>query len=235
MKTSFVPRLGLVVAVMALAQLSQAQSNTAAQTDPAQPPPVMSTPPASADDLVKMYNTSVENRVADILKKLNLSDDAKSNQVHDLLVTQYHALKTRDEAIDAKLKAAGKEINYANRADDLAAQSKPLHDQFLAKLGGILTPDQVETVKDGMTYNKVAFTYTAYCNILPDLTDADKAKIKELLTSARDEAMDGGSAPEKSAIFQKYKDQINDYLNSHGHDVAQATKDWQAKQATAAK
>jgi hypothetical protein len=41
--------------------------------------------------------------------------------------------------------------------------------------------------------------------------------------------MDGGNAGEKSAIFQKYKDQINSYLNAHGHDVAKAYKDWDAK------
>jgi hypothetical protein len=56
-----------------------------------------------------------------------------------------------------------------------------------------------------------------------------------LLKAAREEAMDGGSAGEKSAIFQKYKEQINDYLNAHGHDVAQAYKDWNAKQELATK
>jgi len=234
MNTSFVPGIGLLAAMLLLAEAVSAQDTNATQPDAAQPP-VMSTPAASAADLDKMYNTSVENRTADILKKLNLSDASKSNQLHDLIVAQYHALKARDELIDTKLKTAGKEINYSNRADDLAVQSKPLHDQFVAKLDELLTADQVDTVKDGMTYNKVTFTYTAYCNILPDLTDADKAKIQELLRSARDEAMDGGNSSEKSAIFQKYKDQINDYLNAHGHDVAQATKDWLAKQATASK
>jgi hypothetical protein len=54
------------------------------------------------------------------------------------------------------------------------------------------------------------------------------------LKAAREEAIDGGSAGEKSAIFQKYKDQINDYLNAHGHDVAKAYRDWEAKQQAAA-
>lgn len=224
MKTSVILGLGLLAGATLLAQTTPAQADATTT-----PPPVMSTPPASADDLQKMYDTAVENRTVDILKKLNLSDDAKSNQVHDLLIAQYHALRDRDEAINTKLKAAGKEITFANRADELAAQSKSIHDQFVAKLGQVLTPDQVDVVKDAMTYNKVNFTYTAYCNILPDLNAADKARIMDLLKSAREEAMDGGSAPEKSAIFQKYKDQINDYLNAHGHDVAQATKDWAAK------
>ena len=55
----------------------------------------------------------------------------------------------------------------------------------------------------------------------------------DLLKVAREKAIDGGSATEKSEIFQEYKNQINDYLNANGHDVAKAYKDWDAKQAMA--
>jgi hypothetical protein len=192
-----------------------------------------STPPATKAELEAIYTTGIENRTADIIKPLNLSDPAVTTQVHDIIVAQYRALRARDEVIDTRLKADGKAINYENRASELAVESKPLHDQFLAKLGAVLTSDQVEKVKDMMTYNKVKFTYDAYCNIVPDLTEADKAKILELLKLAREEAIDGGSAPEKSSIFQKYKEQINQYLDAHGHDVATAMRDWKAKQVSA--
>ena len=175
------------------------------------------------------YAAAIENRVVDILKVLNLPDPAKSNAVHVALVAQYHDLRVRDAAIDTRLKVDGKEVNYTNRAPFLAAQSQPLHDQFLARLAANLTPEQVEQVKDLMTYNKVKVTYEAYGKIVPDLTDVEKTKILELLKAAREEAMDGGSAPEKSRIFQKYKDQINAYLNAQGHDTAKAFADWTAK------
>ena len=55
-------------------------------------------------------------------------------------------------------------------------------------------PEQVEIVKDRMTYNKVKVTYDAYCAIVPNLTESDKSKISELLKAAREEAIDGGSA-----------------------------------------
>ena len=166
---------------------------------------------------------------------MNLTDSDKSNTVHNLIVAQYHALRVRDAAIDTKLKVDGKEVTTANRAPLLAAEPKTVHDQFLADLAKVLTPEQIETVKNQMTYNKVKVTYDAYCAIVPDLTDADKAKIMELLHQAREEALDGGSAPEKSYIFAKYKDQINAYLDAHGHDVAKATKDWETKQELAKK
>ena len=189
----------------------------------------MSTPAVTDAEKEAFYATTIENRVTDILKALNLADAAKSNAVHDILVTQYHDLRVRDAAIDTRLKVDGKAVNYANRAPLLAAQSEPLHDQFLAKLAESLTPEQVEQVKDLMTYHKVKVTYDAYSVIVPGLTDGEKAKILELLKAAREEAIDGGSAPEKSAIFQKYKDQINAYLDAQGHDTAAAFKDWIAK------
>ena len=175
------------------------------------------------------YATTIENRTVDILKLLNFTDAAKSNAVHEILVAQYHELRVRDAAIDTRLRVEGKEISYANRAEQLVVQSKPLHDAFLAKLAASLTPEQVEKVKDLMTFNKVKVTYDAYDAIVSGLTDAEKAKILELLKLAREEAMDGGSAPEKSAIFQKYKEQINSYLDAQGHDTAKAFKDWAEK------
>ena len=189
----------------------------------------MSTPAATDAEKEAFYAQTIENRTLDILKAVSIADAAKSNAVHDVIVAQYHALRVRDAAIDTRLKVDGKEVNYANRAAQLAVQSKPLHDQFLAKLAESLTPEQVEKVKDLMTYNKVKVTYDGYCAIVPNLTDAEKAKILELLKLAREEAIDGGNAPEKSAIFQKYKDQINAYLNAQGHDTAAAFKDWIAK------
>ena len=188
-----------------------------------------SLPAATEVDKEILYSNTLEDRVNDIVGALKISDDAKADKVHDLIVAHYRVMRARDALIDAQLKAQGKDINYANRAEKLQAESKVLHDSFFAKLGELLTPEQVETIKDKMTYNKVKVTFDAYCQIIEKMTDADKAKVLELLKAAREEAVDGGSAPEKSAIFQKYKDQINALLTASGHDVAKAFKDWSDK------
>lgn len=52
----------------------------------------------------------------------------------------------------------------------------------------------------------------------------------QLLKDARELAMDGGSAGEKSAIFNQFKGKINNYLTTQGHNVSQAYKDWGARQ-----
>ena len=221
MKKKLLTLLAFQLGIFAVSQPLSAQTqDTPAQTT------VLSTPAATDAEKEAFYAATIENRVGDIVKALNLSDADKAKIVHDILVAQYHDLRVRDAAIDTRLKVDSKEVNYANRAEQLAIQSKPLHEQFLAKLNAVLTPDQVEKVKDLMTYNKVNVTYKAYCQIIPNLTDTDKSKIMELLKAAREEAIDGGSAPEKSAVFQKYKDQINSYLDAQGHDTAKAFKDW---------
>jgi hypothetical protein len=198
-----------------------------------QAPAQMSTPPASSAEMEALYTASIESRTADILKSLTFTNAVGSNTVHDLITAQYRVMRSRDELINAKLEAMDKEITYANRAAELEAETKLLHAHFFAELAKVLSPEDIEKLKDKMTYNKVKITFDAYNNIVPGLTDADKAKIMEMLKEAREKGIDGGSASEKSDIFQVYKNQINDYLNAHGHDVAKAYKDWEAKQAVA--
>jgi len=193
----------------------------------------LSTPPATPGEMEAIYTASIESRTQEILKPLGLADAMKSNKVHDIIIAQYRVMRSRDEVINTKLEAVGKDITYANRASQLESESKPLHDYFLAQLAKVLPPEDIEKIKDKMTYNKVKITCDAYNAIVPGLTESDKAKIAELLKAAREKAIDGGSASEKSDIFQEYKDQINAYLNAHGHDVAKAYKDWEAKQALA--
>jgi len=187
---------------------------------------------ATPEDKEAFYAQVLERRVQDILDAVALKDPEKTARVRNILLLQYRSLRARDEAIQARLAEQQKAGGIALTREELfPALSKPLHDWFVGVLALDLTPEQLETVKDKMTYNKVQVTFDAYCKIVPNLTESDKAKIVELLKAARDEAICGGSAGEKSEIFQKYKDQINAYLDAHGHDVAQAYKDWEAKQA----
>ncbi len=203
--------------------------NVAAQIAP--------TPPAQPAEIEAAYTLAIDKRVAAIVSALDIKDEAKTTRVTQILTNQYRSLRARDEVIDAKLKVGAKDATGAklDRPALLQEMSKPLHDQFLTKLATELTPAQIETVKDKMTYSKVKVTYDAYCAIVAGLKDEEKARILEELKAAREEAIDGGSADEKTAIFQKHKDTINAYLKERGYDVAKATKEWEAKQELAKK
>ena len=179
------------------------------------------------------YTRTIAKRSVEIVAVLALTDAAKSNRVQEILVTQYRALNAWHEQHDAELKALNKSAGSddkeaAAKAKEQAAQVqatlKPIHDTFLAKLATDLTPEQVETVKDKMTYGKVQFTYKGFLNAVPDMTDEEKAHVLDLLKEARELAMDGGSAEEKTAVFTKYKGRINNYLSKQGHDIGGKSK-----------
>jgi hypothetical protein len=187
------------------------------------------------------YLADLDKRGEAVLKDLKLTDADKAARVKQAVVDQYRAIKRAD---DEALATAPKDDKaaIAKARETAAAAKKPLHDAFLAELAADLTPAQVEIVKDRMTYNVVHVTYDAFCDMLPQLTDAQKAYILAQLKEAREIAMDQGTSNEKHAVFGKYKGRINNYLSKEGYDLKQANKEWadrrkardaSAKQATA--
>lgn len=192
-------------------------------------------PAFTAEEREAIYTTTIDKRTRAITEQLSLADATKSNAVHLTIMLQYRALRARDAAVDEMVRALAKDMPgvESNRVAVVQLLSKRLHSEFLAKLADNLSSAQIEVVKDRMTYGRVKLNYDAYCEIVPGLTDKEKTMILETLRLAREEAMDGGSADEKAAIFEKYKVQINTRLAEGGYDIAKATKEWEAKQAAA--
>jgi hypothetical protein len=178
------------------------------------------------------YTAAIEGRTADILKVLGLADTNKSSKVHAIIMDQYRALKAWHEENDAKLKAAKGDTNGTLQ---IRASLKVLHEKFLSSLADELSHDQIEAVKDKMTYGKVQFTFASYMSAYPNLAEEHQQKIIELLKQAREEAMDGGSAEEKTAVFQRYKGKINNYLSKQGVHPEKKTKFAQSETNTATK
>ena len=188
---------------------------------------LLAVPLAAADkktskpDTEAEYTAKLEQRAGDILTALDLKDAEKAGRVRGIVIAQYRALRDWHDGLGPKLKGAADE-----EAKVIRASMKELHEKFLASLTAELTPAQVERVKDKMTYDKVRVTYDGYVGMLPKLTAPQKARILELLKEAREEAMDGGSSEEKTAVFTRFKGKINNYLSAEGYDLKQAGKDW---------
>ncbi len=183
------------------------------------------------------YTRAIEQRTGDIMAVLKLQDAEKSNRVHDLIMAQYRSLRAWHDTNDSRLKVLSNEATPASQKehDQIQASLKAQHTNFISGLNRELTPDEVQAVKDKMTYGTVKVTYDAYCQMIPTLTDSEKTRIMELLKQAREEAMDGGSSQEKGAIFKKYKGKINNYLAAQGHDVEKDRKEWIAREKAKAK
>ena len=129
--------------------------------------------------------------------------------------------------------------------DDVRSLAKPyqklkgqalqdaLHTRYLLKLSALLSLAQVDQVKDGMTYGVVPLTYQGYLDMLPTLTEEEKATIMAYLVEAREIAMDAGSSKQKHWWFGKYKGRINNYLSAQGYDLKKASEQRNARnQAT---
>jgi hypothetical protein len=160
------------------------------------------------------YNAVIDQRSLKIVQLLGLSDTNAAAKVHDIIMAQYRALNDWHTANDPKIKAA--QHDQAATIATIRSSLKTLHDGFLFSLGQYLTPAQVEKVKDAMTYGKVQFTYNGYCSQYPELSETNKQEILRMLKEAREEAMDAGSAKDKTAVFQRYKGKINNYLSKQG-------------------
>ncbi|GAB3577589.1 DUF3826 domain-containing protein [Hymenobacter daeguensis] len=182
------------------------------------------------------YTRTITERAAKIVGKIDGLKAKDSVQVRDVIADQYRALndiyeqqKTRRAALKAQPQTDATKAELARVETETTAAIDKLHPQFLKKLSRRLTPAQVEQVKDGMTYGVLPITMTAYNDMLPNLTGAQRAQMLAWLTEAREHAMDGGTSEQKHAWFGKYKGRINNYLSAAGIDMNQAGKDWQAR------
>ena len=174
------------------------------------------------------YSRTLNERATKIVSALGIANADKSDRVHGIIVQQYRALNdihfVRDVEIQNAKAKSGTDKQAANAAIQTARDNaKPklykLHGQFLFQLSAELSPEQVDQVKDGMTYGVLPLTYGVYLQMYPELTDEQKQQIMAWLVEARELAMDGSTSDEKHAVFGKYKGRINNYLSKAGYDA----------------
>lgn len=152
------------------------------------------------------YIRVITERAGKIVSALDLPDSVAFLRIRTIVANQYRALNAVYTQRDS-----GKIVQQ-----DVDTRIAQLHTDYLAKLATELTPQQIDKVKDGMTYGVVQVTYRAYNQQLPNLNDEQKAYILATLIEAREHAMDAESSEKKHAWFGKYKGRINNYLSAQG-------------------
>ncbi len=196
--------------------------------------------PAAAQDTG--YTRVITQRADKIVTVLGIKDAAKTTEVRDIIVAQYRSLNEVHTARDNEAKAAKEQLKEDKPAleaklkaieAEREKQLKPLHDAYLSKLSAKLSKEQVDQVKDGMTYGVLPLTYRVYTDMLPNLTDQQRTQIMAWLVEAREHAIDAGSSEKKHWWFGKYKGRINNYLATAGIDMKQAEKDWKKRREAA--
>ncbi len=175
---------------------------------------------AKAETEEEAYTKVINERAAKMIEGMTFSNPDHGERVKNVITDQYRTLRDLHAARDTQV-AAAKESQAA--IESAQQQSKlavfEAHNRFLSRLSVELACDQVEQVKDGLTYGVVPRTYEAYLAQLPNLNDEQKRTIRAFLIEARELAMDGGSADEKHGVFRKYKGKINNYLSAAGYKM----------------
>jgi hypothetical protein len=196
--------------------------------------------PAAAAD----YEKVVTARADKIVAPLGITDAAKQTRVRDLVAKHYVDLKAIHDARDARVKAvandkaadaAAKQREKQGATDAADLKLYHLHYEFVAKLSTELSAEQIEKVKDGLTYGVLPLTYRTYCEMYPQFTDEQKRQILAWLTEAREHAMDAGSSEEKHKWFGKYKGRISNTLSQWGYDAKKAERDFLERQKGASR
>ncbi|WP_426329481.1 DUF3826 domain-containing protein [Pedobacter sp. R-06] len=184
------------------------------------------------------YTKMITERSAKIVANLGITDAKKTEKVTVIIRNQYSDLNDIYAARDARVKAI-KEKNKDNKVERDSALAKDarvveaslakLHKKYISKLSAQLTNEQVDLVKNGMTYNVLPITYKAYQEQILTLTEDQKKQILIWLTEAREHAMDAESSDKKHAWFGKYKGRINNYLSAAGYDLKQEGIEWEKR------
>lgn len=190
------------------------------------------------------YTRTINQRADKIVATLGIANVDSALQVRDVIAQQYRHLSEIQAQHDQDVKSA--QAQLANDKPALATQLKKINDAtnqtldqghtaYLSKLSAYLNPQQVNQVKDGMTYGVLPLTYRVYNDMLPNLSREQKAQIMDWLVEAREHAMDAGSSEKKHQWFGKYKGRINNYLSAAGINMKQAEEEWKKRKAATTK
>lgn len=198
----------------------------------------LTTKAQTTPDEKAQYAKTITDRSDKIVKALGITDSVKYKRVLGVIVEQYRGINDIHNDHDAQVVAikgqtgvdkAVISAKFKELDAEMNAKVKVNHDKFLANLNAHLNAEQVEKVKDLMTYNVLAVTYKAYLDEIPTLTDVQKAQIKTWLIEAREIAIDGESSKKKHEAFNKYKGRINNYLSAQGYDMKKEGEEWQKR------
>ncbi len=183
----------------------------------------------------KAYVSTILERAKKVTDSLNITGSDKAEKVRNIVANRYFqlsdiyaerdSLKNEAENLEEieKTKAL---LEIENLKDSRLYRT---HFDFIANLSVLLSEDEIETVKDVMTYNVVKVTFEAQCDMIPQLTQEEKIQILSWLKEAREYAIDEESSKKKHEVFGKYKGRINNFLTARGYNLQKERQAWEER------
>lgn len=184
------------------------------------------------------YVENISQRSQKIVDQLKINDNGIALNVKNIIANRYFELNDIYEARDLtqkEIKENGtltkeqKEAANAGNKDKKDAQLYRTHFGYISRLALYLNDEQIEAVKDGMTFGVLHVTNTATLDMIPSLKEDEKRQIYSWLVEAREYAMDAESSSEKHKVFGKYKGRINNYLSARGYNLTRERAEWEKR------
>lgn len=163
------------------------------------PPPVMAEDPG--------FQPVGEGRAAGILRDLALKDSERAARIQRYVQNFIIGTKNINE---------GSNVPEGEKRPRLEAERAALYAGLEAEK---LNAEERLVVLNGLSANYYRINYDAFVDLVPDLTDAQKAFIHEQLFDAFDEAILLNSGSAKGELFIKRRGRINNYLSEQGYDL----------------
>jgi hypothetical protein len=163
------------------------------------------------------YVETIKGRAQKIVDGLQLTDQSQARAVRNIIANRYFLLNDIHAKYDK------------SQQDALQAELYKHHFEFASTLALYLNDDQIEAVKDGMTYGRLKRDYNAQLEMIPTLSDFEKQQILIWLKEAREYAMDAADSKGKHFWFDKYRGRTNNWLSSRGYDLKKEREQWQKR------
>ena len=168
----------------------------------------------NSDGLDSAYVESIVKRSQKIVDGLNLSNAQQAEAVRNIIANRYFLLNDIHAKYDK------------SQQDALQAELYKHHFELASALALYLTDEQVDAVKDGMTFGRLKRDYQATQDMIPTLSDFEKQQILIWLKEAREYAMDAADSKGKHYWFDKYRGRTNNWLSARGYDLKKERDEW---------
>jgi len=163
------------------------------------------------------YVETIKGRAQKIVDGLQLTDQSQARAVRNIIANRYFLLNDIHAKYDK------------SQQDALQAELYKHHFELASTLALYLNDEQIEAVKDGMTYGRLKRDYNAQLEMIPTLSDFEKQQILIWLKEAREYAMDAADSKGKHFWFDKYRGRTNNWLSSRGYDLKKEREQWQKR------
>ncbi len=163
------------------------------------------------------YVETIKTRAQKIVYTLHLDDQKKAENVRNIIANRYFLINDIHAKYDK------------TQQDSRDAELYKHHFELASALALYLDDQQIDAVKDGMTYGRLKRDYQAQLDMIPTLTEEEKAQVLIWLKEAREYAMDAADSKGKHFWFDKYRGRTNNWLSARGYDLKKEREKWQKR------